>query len=47
MELSSQALKYGRVIGVELACAVFLNIGRAHRPVEHLDLRDYFNSKLR
>ena len=47
MEVSSQALKYGRVIGVELACAVFLNIGEDHiSPVEHPDLEDYLNSKL-
>ena len=47
MEVSSQALKYGRVIGVDLACAVFLNIGEDHiSPIEHPDLEDYFNSKL-
>ena len=47
MEVSSQALKYGRVIGVDLACAVFLNIGEDHiSPVEHPDLEDYFQSKL-
>ena len=47
MEVSSQALKYGRVIGVELTCAVFLNIGEDHiSPVEHPNLEDYLNSKL-
>ena len=47
MEVSSQALKYGRVIGVDLACAVFLNIGEDHiSPIEHPDLEDYFASKL-
>lgn len=47
MEVSSQALKYGRVIGVDLACAVFLNIGEDHiSPVEHPDPEDYFASKL-
>lgn len=47
MEVSSQALKYGRVIGVDLACAVFLNIGEDHiSPVEHPDLEDYLRSKL-
>ena len=47
MEFSSQALKYGRVIGVDLACAVFLNIGEDHiSPVEHPDWADYFASKL-
>ncbi|MCC8121956.1 MAG: UDP-N-acetylmuramoyl-L-alanyl-D-glutamate--2,6-diaminopimelate ligase [Oscillospiraceae bacterium] len=48
MEVSSQALKYGRVIGVALDCAVFLNIGEDHiSPLEHPDLEDYFTSKLR
>ena len=47
MEVSSQALKYGRVIGVDLNCAVFLNIGEDHiSPVEHPDLEDYLQSKL-
>ena len=47
MEVSSQALKYGRVIGVDLTCAVFLNIGEDHiSPVEHPDLEDYLRSKL-
>ncbi len=47
MEVSSQALKYGRVIGVDLACAVFLNIGEDHiSPVEHPTLEDYLQSKL-
>ena len=47
MEVSSQALKYGRVIGVDMDCAVFLNIGEDHiSPVEHPDLEDYFASKL-
>ena len=48
MEVSSQALKYGRVIGVDLSCAVFLNIGEDHiSPIEHPDVEDYFASKLR
>ena len=47
MEVSSQALKYGRVIGVDLACSVFLNIGEDHiSPIEHPDPEDYFASKL-
>ena len=47
MEFSSQALKYGRVIGVDLSCAVFLNIGEDHiSPIEHPDWADYFASKL-
>ncbi len=48
MECSSQALKYGRMIGVELAVAAFLNIGEDHiSPNEHPDLEDYFHSKLK
>ncbi len=48
MEESSQALKYGRVIGVELAAAVFLNLGEDHiSPKEHPTLEDYFQSKLK
>ena len=48
MECSSQALKYGRMIGVELAVGAFLNIGEDHiSPNEHPDLEDYFRSKLK
>ncbi len=48
MEVSSQGLKYGRVLGVEFAAAVFLNIGYDHvSPIEHPDFEDYFASKLR
>ena len=48
MEVSSQALKYGRMIGVELAVAAFLNIGEDHiSPAEHPTWADYFSSKLR
>ena len=48
MEVSSQALKYDRVVNVELAAAVFLNIGMDHiSPIEHPDFEDYFASKLR
>ena len=48
MECSSQALKYGRMIGVELECALFLNIGEDHiSPREHPTLEDYFQSKLK
>lgn len=47
MEVSSQALKYHRVTGVDFAAAVFLNIGEDHiSPVEHPDFEDYFASKL-
>ena len=48
MEVSSQALKYHRVLGVEFSAAVFLNIGIDHiSPIEHPDFEDYFSSKLR
>lgn len=48
MEVSSQALKYGRVAGVSFAATVFLNIGIDHiSPIEHPDFEDYFSSKLR
>ncbi|MBR5429535.1 MAG: UDP-N-acetylmuramoyl-L-alanyl-D-glutamate--2,6-diaminopimelate ligase [Firmicutes bacterium] len=48
LEVSSQALAYGRVAGVELAVAAFLNIGEDHiSPKEHPDLEDYFRTKLR
>lgn len=47
MEVSSQALKYHRMDGVDLAAAVFLNIGEDHiSPREHPDFEDYFSSKL-
>ena len=47
MEVSSQALKYHRSLGVEFAAAVFLNIGEDHiSPREHPDFEDYFTSKL-
>ena len=48
MEVSSQGLKYDRVLGLTLDVACFLNIGRDHiSPVEHPDFEDYFESKLR
>lgn len=48
MEVSSQALKYDRTLGVGLDVACFLNIGLDHiSPVEHADFEDYFSSKLR
>ena len=48
MEVSSQALKYDRVLGLDLSIACFLNIGRDHiSPVEHPNFEDYFQSKLR
>ena len=48
MEVSSQGLKYDRVLGLPLDIAVFLNIGRDHiSGIEHPDFEDYFASKLR
>ena len=48
MEVSSQALKYGRVSGVTFDVGCFLNIGRDHiSAVEHPDFEDYFASKCR
>lgn len=48
MEVSSQALKYGRVAGLGFDVACFLNIGNDHiSPIEHPTLEDYFQSKLR
>ena len=48
MEVSSQGLKYDRVLGLTLDVACFLNIGRDHiSPIEHPTFEDYFESKLR
>lgn len=48
MEVSSQALKYDRVTGVEFDVTAFLNISEDHiSPVEHSNFNDYFNSKLK
>jgi len=48
MECSSQALKYGRMTGVDLAVAAFLNLGEDHiSPKEHPTAEDYFRSKLK
>ncbi len=47
-EVSSQALKYGRLYGVNFDVGVFLNISEDHiSPIEHMDLEDYFTSKLK
>ncbi len=47
MEVSSQALKYQRVRGMEFEVGVFLNISEDHiSPSEHEDFRDYFSAKL-
>lgn len=48
MEVSSQALKYDRVLGVSYDVGVFLNISEDHiSPIEHSDFEDYLSSKLR
>ncbi len=48
MEVSSQALKYGRTLGVGYETGCFLNIGEDHiSGIEHPDFNDYFHSKLR
>ena len=48
MEVSSQALKYDRVLGVEFNVGCFLNIGYDHvSDIEHKDFNDYFQSKLK
>ncbi len=47
MEVSSQALKYDRVMGIPFEIGVFLNISEDHiSPMEHPDFNDYFQSKL-
>lgn len=48
MEISSQALKYDRSLGLSLDVAAFLNIGADHiSAVEHPTFEDYFASKLK
>ena len=48
MEVSSQALKYGRLHEICFDAGVFLNISEDHiSPIEHSDMEDYFGSKLR
>lgn len=48
MEVSSQALKYGRTAGVEFTVGCYLNIGIDHiSAVEHPDFEDYFQSKMK
>lgn len=47
MEVSSQALKYHRTLGINFDVAVFLNIGTDHiSEIEHRDFEDYLSSKL-
>lgn len=48
MEVSSQALKYGRVEGITFEAGAFLNIGSDHiSAIEHPDFDDYLESKLK
>ncbi len=48
MEVSSQALKYDRVLGVKFDTCAFLNISVDHiSENEHKDFEDYFSSKLK
>ena len=48
MEVSSQALKYGRVAGIDFDAVAFLNIGSDHiSEIEHPDFDDYLESKLK
>lgn len=48
MEVSSQALKYGRVDNMQMDVGIFLNISEDHiSPIEHPDFEDYFSSKLK
>lgn len=48
MEVSSQALKYHRTLGIQYSIGCFLNIGEDHiSDVEHTDFEDYFQSKLK
>ena len=47
MEVSSQALKYDRVLGIQFEIGCFLNIGEDHiSDIEHNSFEDYFHSKL-
>ena len=48
MEVSSQALKYDRVLGIRYKVSVFLNISEDHiSPNEHADFEDYLSSKMK
>ncbi len=48
MEVSSQALKYDRVLNMQFDVAVFLNISEDHiSPIEHADFEDYYTSKMK
>ncbi len=48
MEVSSQALKYDRTLGILFDVVCFLNVGHDHiSSVEHEDFEDYLESKLK
>ncbi len=48
MEVSSQGLKYDRVLGLDLNVAAITNVGIDHiAPVEHPTLEDYVSSKFK
>ncbi len=48
MEVSSQSLKLNRVLGCDFDIGVFTNFSQEHiSKKEHLDMEDYFNSKLK
>lgn len=48
LEISSQALKYGRCEGIKFDISSFLNISNDHlSPIEHPDFEDYLNSKIK
>ena len=48
MEVSSQALKYGRANALNYKVGAFLNMGLDHiSDMEHKDFNDYFTSKLK
>ncbi len=48
MEVSSQGLKYDRVLGIGYKVVVFLNISEDHiSPNEHADFEDYLSSKMK
>ena len=47
LEVSSQAMKLGRVIGCDFDRVLFTNLSEDHiSPNEHKDMEDYFNAKL-
>lgn len=47
-EVSSQALKYHRTLGIDFKIGIFLNISEDHiSPSEHGNFEDYFSSKLK